>query len=518
MKKLLLLLLLPCIFKAQNLPISGLPSATTLVGSEVVPIVQGGATKKATVTQIRGSAATITLTGAGSTSVLGTNPYTITSSGGSGGATLTAGANVTVTGVNPYTITATPATSITAGSGATVTQSGQSFTVAASGGGGATITAAGTNSLTGTNPYTITGTGVPYTGATSTVNLGSQPLVTGRVSLGTANPILTSQIYVGTNITGNANFQSVFLESQVQSDVTNSAYGFLSTIGTQAASFTLPTLAHFTANKGVFGAGSTVTDQYGFLAGNITGATNNYGYYGQAAAATGVWNLHMAGTAQNYLAGKLGIGKTIPSATLDVVGTMSVSSTSTLNGLVIPSFTTAGQAVITTSTGALTTTTFPTGGGGGATLTAAENITITGSNPYTVAVTPSLAVTTISTSGTATLNNLVLPSTGTITGYVNRISSVTTQSAVPQISTDRIHFTTITGLAQAITSVTMTGTPFDGQLFEIRITDNGTARAITWGSQFDGALLPTTTVISTRLRVFLEWDAATSKWFCVGSI
>lgn len=52
----------------------------------------------------------------------------------------------------------------------------------------------------------------------------------------------------------------------------------------------------------------------------------------------------------------------------------------------------------------------------------------------------------------------------------------------------------------------------------IQITDNGTARAITWGTSFASTTvaLPTTTVISTMLRVVLQWSSGTSKWNCVG--
>jgi len=58
----------------------------------------------------------------------------------------------------------------------------------------------------------------------------------------------------------------------------------------------------------------------------------------------------------------------------------------------------------------------------------------------------------------------------------------TTQSATPAINTDTGDIFKITGLAQAITSFTanLTGTPFEGDMMMIQITDNGTARAITW--------------------------------------
>jgi len=94
-----------------------------------------------------------------------------------------------------------------------------------------------------------------------------------------------------------------------------------------------------------------------------------------------------------------------------------------------------------------------------------------------------------------------------------------TQSATPAINTDNIDIAKITGLAQAITSMTssLTGTPVDGQMLMIQITDNGTARAITWGASFEASTvaLPTTTVISTRLDSLFIYNSTTSKWRCM---
>lgn len=97
----------------------------------------------------------------------------------------------------------------------------------------------------------------------------------------------------------------------------------------------------------------------------------------------------------------------------------------------------------------------------------------------------------------------------------------TTQSATPTINTDTGDIFEITGLAQAITSMTtnLSGTPLDGDQLEIIFTDNGTARALTFGTSFESTTvtLPTTTVISTPLKVFLQWNAVASKWDCVGT-
>lgn len=96
----------------------------------------------------------------------------------------------------------------------------------------------------------------------------------------------------------------------------------------------------------------------------------------------------------------------------------------------------------------------------------------------------------------------------------------TSQSATPSINTDNLDVSYITGLAQAITSMTsgLSGTPVNGDSLIVSITDNGTAQGITWGSSFEASgnvPLPTTTVISTRLDTGFLWNVATSKWRCV---
>lgn len=97
----------------------------------------------------------------------------------------------------------------------------------------------------------------------------------------------------------------------------------------------------------------------------------------------------------------------------------------------------------------------------------------------------------------------------------------TTQSATPTINTDNTDQAHITGLAQAITSMTtnLSGTPVAGDILRIDITDDGTARAITWGTGFEASgtvALPTTTVLGVRLDVIFVRNEVTSKWRCIG--
>jgi hypothetical protein len=64
----------------------------------------------------------------------------------------------------------------------------------------------------------------------------------------------------------------------------------------------------------------------------------------------------------------------------------------------------------------------------------------------------------------------------------------------------------------------LSGTPTDGQKLTIRIKDNGTARAITWGASFVSsgvATLLATTVVNKTHMVGLIYDSAAAKWVCV---
>lgn len=123
---------------------------------------------------------------------------------------------------------------------------------------------------------------------------------------------------VGKNLTGAAVSYQVSANYTVQSDVSG-ARTFQSAPSTQATAFTLGSLYHFVAEVPGVGAGSTITNQYGFLAANgLEVATNNYGFGSSIASGANNWNIYSSGTAKNYLAGALAIGVTSSTASLAV--------------------------------------------------------------------------------------------------------------------------------------------------------------------------------------------------------
>jgi hypothetical protein len=155
-------------------------------------------------------------------------------------------------------------------------------------------------------------------------------------SLGVGTTTIGSQyrINTGGSITGATNAYGIGVSGNIASDVTSSYTGFTSGASTVAASFTLSNYFHFRSFQNTIGAGSTVTNQYSFYADPTTiGATNNYGFFGGIASGTNRWNLYMNGTANNYLAGSLGIGVTNPSPSSLVIAKI-LTGTTSLSGVI----------------------------------------------------------------------------------------------------------------------------------------------------------------------------------------
>ena len=211
------------------------------------------------------------------------------------------------------------------------------------------------STLTGaTNNYGFYGNLASGTGRYNLyMNGTADNYIAGNVGIGTL-PSTARHLTVGSSLTGSTTDVLVFGNGTVQTDVTASARYFQATTSTLASAFTLTELIGFYANQGAIGAGSTVTNQYGFsTATTLTGATNNYGFFGNIASGTGRWNFYAAGTAQNFFNGDV--------ITNGKIGLGTASS---------PSYGTSGQVLTSGGSAAAPTWTTVSGGGSAATPTA----------------------------------------------------------------------------------------------------------------------------------------------------
>ena len=172
----------------------------------------------------------------------------------------------------------------------------------------------------------------------------------------------------------------------------------------------------------------------------------------------------------------------------DVVGTP-ITKKVTVSNLLASKADSGANSDITSITGLTTDLTIAQGGTGASTLAGASIPTYTSTNTFT---------------------------NKRITQRVKTFSS----DATPDIDSDDYDAVTITAQDAAITDVNVTGTPTNFQKLIFRIKDDGTARAIAWGSDFEakGVALPTTTVISKVLTVGFIYDTVTAKWGCVASV
>jgi nitrogen fixation protein len=100
--------------------------------------------------------------------------------------------------------------------------------------------------------------------------------------------------------------------------------------------------------------------------------------------------------------------------------------------------------------------------------------------------------------------------------YTPRVQSVT--SAATVTPTNLNDLVKITAQAAALALANPTGTWDEGQPLMIRIKDNGTARAITFDTNYRaiGVTLPTTTVISKTTYLGIIYNSTDTKWDVIG--
>lgn len=100
--------------------------------------------------------------------------------------------------------------------------------------------------------------------------------------------------------------------------------------------------------------------------------------------------------------------------------------------------------------------------------------------------------------------------------FIPNVQSVTSAATVtPTTLNDEV---VVTAQAVALALANPTGTAVQGQSLIIRIKDNGTARAITYDTQYRaiGVTLPTTTVISKTVYLGFIYNSTDTKWDCIG--
>lgn len=165
----------------------------------------------------------------------------------------------------------------------------------------------------------------------------------GGVFLGGNTALTNINLNAGKNVTGGTNAFGVVSNGQIQTDVTGIAQYF-NAGGNQIVGTTTSQLRYYgTVQTTISG---TVSNQYGFYAdASLTGGVNNYGFYGNIAAATGRYNFYANGTADNVFVGTTSLGGAVGSEALRAsfvsssVNYMQVQGGTTGNG---PTFTSQG--------------------------------------------------------------------------------------------------------------------------------------------------------------------------------
>ena len=160
---------------------------------------------------------------------------------------------------------------------------------------------------------------VPYAGTAGLIqdsaNLtfdGSTLTNTGRITTGTGVGAGSSatQITIGGTLASASNVtRAVSNIGTAPSTSTTEFSSYISAPSTTAAAYTITTLNHFIASFATLGATSAITNQFGHVAAStLTGATNNYGFYGNIASGTNRFNFYANGTAANVFAGTTSLG------------------------------------------------------------------------------------------------------------------------------------------------------------------------------------------------------------------
>lgn len=335
---------------------NNLGASSTIVG------ITGGAinaTPIGAATPSSGAFTTLAASGQiSSTVATGTAPFAVSSttpvanlSIGGNAATVTGlsvSSGKTLTSTNSLTLAGTDGSTLNVGGGGTLGSAAYTASSAYLAAGG---TAANASQLLGSTwaaPAAI-GSTTPAAGYFTTGNYSQ--------NFGIGSATSSAGITLASNATGATTMFGVRDVQAIQSGVTSTYVSYSSVPSTAATAFTLSSLQHFRADSAIIGSGSAITTQTGFLASGLTGATNNYGFQSNIAAASGAWEFAALGGANNAFAGNTRFGgTTAPAATVDVTGSVAATSS------ILSSSPTAGVGYKTGAGGSATQATSKTTG------------------------------------------------------------------------------------------------------------------------------------------------------------
>jgi hypothetical protein len=110
--------------------------------------------------------------------------------------------------------------------------------------------------------------------------------------------------------------------------------------------------------------------------------------------------------------------------------------------------------------------------------------------------------------------DIVIQITDSLSGFYTRVMTSITSTATLTPDISNYDMAVITAQAAALTIANPTGTPANGNGFVIRIKDNGTARALTFGNKYRafGAALPSTTTVSKTMYLGFTYNSADDKY------
>ena len=364
--------------------------------------------------------------------------------------------------------------------------------------------------------------------------------ITGNAATVT-NAILTTALTVDTGtvtLTGHADNDSVLTigKGAVSVDGTNTGDNTVCTSGTATTAATLATTRAIYGNN--FDGSAALTQ---VIASTYGGTGNGFTKFTGATTAEKTYTLPDSSVTILYSGGDAGTPSALVGTNISgTAANLTAGTVSTIAGLAPDTATTQATQAAITSVGTLTgiVTSGDIDMANTKSIGIADNELITFSSAGTITIAGATLVTsgnlelghatdtTISRSaaGVIAVEGVVIPSISSTNTLTNkRITDrvwTAASDATPDVNSDDYDAVTITALAAAITDVNMSGTPTNFQKLIFRIKDNGTARAITWGSDFEdaGVALPTTTVISKLLTVGFIYNSVSGKWGCVASV